>query len=61
MHRERVQERKRTIPVMAEVTGERVEDRRREYEPWADERLVLDTAHSLEDVAEVAVAHTRSS
>jgi hypothetical protein len=45
---------------MPEVTWERVEERRREYEPWADDRLVLDTAQSLDDVTAVAVGYVRN-
>lgn len=51
LHRKRVEGRQRNIPGMAEVTWERVEQRRVEYEPWADDRLVLDTAQDIEGVA----------
>jgi len=42
---------------MAEATWEVVEQRRQEYEPWIDDRLVLDTAFDLEAVATAALAY----
>jgi hypothetical protein len=42
---------------MAEATWEVVEQRRQEYEPWIDDRLVLDTAPDLEAVATAALAY----
>lgn len=60
VHRGRVWVRKCNIPGMAEVTWERVEERKREYEPWADERLVLDAAQPLEDLADAAVGYARN-
>jgi predicted kinase len=57
LHRQRVERRRRNIPGMAEVTWERVEERRREYEPWVDDRLVLDTAQDIQGVAEAAVSY----
>lgn len=44
LHRARVEARVRNIDGMPEVTWDRVEARRSEYEPWTDERIVLDTA-----------------
>jgi predicted kinase len=60
LHRARVRARRRDIPGMPEVTWEQVEERRREYEPRADDRLVLDTAQSLDDVTAVAVGYVRN-
>jgi predicted kinase len=57
VHRQRVESRRRNIPGMAEVTWERVEERRREYEPWADDRLTLDTAQDLESVVAAAISY----
>jgi predicted kinase len=57
LHRKRVEARQRGIPGMAEVTWERVEERRAEYEPWQDERLVLDTAEDIEGVGAAAVSY----
>jgi predicted kinase len=57
LHRQRVEARQRSIPGMPEVTWERVEERRAEYEPWQDERLVLDTAQDIEGVAAAALSY----
>jgi predicted kinase len=57
VHRKRVEARQRGIPGMAEVTWERVEERRAEYEPWQDERLVLDTSQDIDGVARAAVSY----
>jgi predicted kinase len=43
-HRRRIEARIRGIEGMAEVTWERVEKRRAEYEAWTDARLTLDTS-----------------
>jgi hypothetical protein len=42
---------------MAEATWDVVEQRRREYEPWVDDRLVLDTAPDLDAAAAVALGY----
>lgn len=60
-HRERVAARRRNIPGMDEVTWERVEERRRVYEPWTDDRLVLDTVQGLDELAAAAVAYVRDA
>ena len=60
LHRRRIEQRARNIPGMGEIPWERVEERRREYEPWVDERLVLDTAQDIEDVTAVAIAYVTS-
>jgi hypothetical protein len=44
VHRQRVEGRIRNIEGMPEVTWAQVLARRAEYEPWNDDRLVLDTA-----------------
>lgn len=44
LHRSRIENRVRGIAGMPEITWERVEERRAEYEPWTMERIVLDTA-----------------
>ena len=44
VHRARVERRVRGIPGMPEVTWDRVEERRAEYEPWTMDRIALDTA-----------------
>jgi predicted kinase len=57
IERRRIAARRRGIPGMAEATWELVEQRRREYEPWVDDRLVLDTAPDVEAVAAAALAY----
>ena len=44
VHRQRIETRIRGIDRMPEVTWGRVLERRAEYEPWGDARLVLDTS-----------------
>ena len=44
IHRRRVEARRRNIEGMPELRWERVLERRAEYEPWCDVRLVLDTS-----------------
>ena len=44
IHRRRVEARRRNIAGMPELRWERVLERRAEYEPWRDVRLVLDTS-----------------
>lgn len=61
LHRQRIEQRQRNIPGMAEVTWERVEERRREYEPLADHRLILDTTQDIADTTEAAIAYVMSS
>jgi predicted kinase len=57
LHRQRIENRTRNIPGMAEVTWERVEERRREYEPWVDNRLVLDTAQDVAGTSGAAISY----
>jgi predicted kinase len=44
LHRRRVEARVRNIDGMAELAWARVLERRGEYQPWADARLILDTS-----------------
>lgn len=44
IHRKRIENRVRGIAGMPEITWERVEERRAEYEPWSMDRITLDTA-----------------
>ena len=55
VHRQRIEARLRNIAGMPEVTWDRVQRRRAEYEAWTDARLTLDTsAKSAEQlIAEV--------
>jgi predicted kinase len=54
LHRRRVEQRRRDIPGMAEATWEWVEEQRSVYEPWTDDRLVLETSQF--DIANLAAA-----
>jgi predicted kinase len=48
LHRKRIETRRRNMHGIAEVTWEDVENRRKTYVPWKEERLVLDTATTHE-------------
>ncbi|MDQ2906755.1 MAG: AAA family ATPase [Ktedonobacteraceae bacterium] len=47
-HKERIESRIRNMHGIPEVTWEDVENRRKEYVPWKEERLQLDTANAHE-------------
>jgi predicted kinase len=47
MHRERIAARTRNLYGFPEVTWEDIENRRREYAEWSQERLVIDTAKPI--------------
>jgi predicted kinase len=49
VHRQRIEARIRGIEGMQEVTWARVLERRAGYEPWKDDRLVLDTSAQSAD------------
>jgi predicted kinase len=49
VHRQRVEARVRNIAGMPEVTWDRVQRRRAEYEAWTDPRLTLDTSAKSAD------------
>lgn len=49
LHKKRIEARKRNMHGIPEVTWEDVEDRRKTYLPWKEERLVLDTTTSHEE------------
>lgn len=48
LHKQRIESRRRNMHGIPEVTWEDVENRRKTYVPWKEERLVLDTAHPHE-------------
>ncbi len=48
LHKKRIESRIRNLHGIAEVTWEDVENRRKEYLPWKEERLVVDTATAHE-------------
>jgi len=61
IHRRRVEARVRNIADLPEITWARVLERRAEYEPWTDPRLVLDTSRaSLEQLLDDALHYVRT-
>ncbi len=54
LHRQRIEARVRKIHGIPEVTWEDVERSRKEYLPWDQERLVLDSAEAVEKNLEKA-------
>ena len=61
-YRRRIEARIRNIDGMPEVTWARVLQRRAEYEPWTDQRLVLDTSiEALERLLAAALDYLRRS
>lgn len=59
VHRTRLAARRRAIPGFPETTWAEVEQRRAEWEPWTDERLVIDTVRDLDATVAEALAHLR--
>jgi len=60
IHQKRIESRVRSIPGYSEITWERVLERKNEYTPWEDERLVVPTDKSVEEsFAEVEEYLTR--
>ena len=62
VHRRRIEARVRNIAGMPEVTWDRVQRRRAEFEAWTDARLTLDTsAKSAEQLIAEALNYLRRS
>jgi predicted kinase len=61
LHRNRIEKRTRNMHGIQEVTWEDVEKRKKEYMPWTEERLVLDTAIPIEELVGRAVEYINSS
>lgn len=57
IHRQRIEARTRNIPGIPEVTWADVEERRNNYLPWKEERLVLDTSGTREDILKKALEY----
>jgi predicted kinase len=55
LHKQRIEARIRNIHGIPEVTWEDVENRRRDYVPWKEDRLVLDTATTHEESVKKAL------
>jgi predicted kinase len=49
LHKQRIESRIRNMHGIPEVTWQDVENRRQEYQPWEEERLVLNTANTPEE------------
>ena len=62
LHRRRVEARVRNLDGMPELKWDRVLERRDEYEPWTDARLILDTSvDTPEQLLVKALSYVRSS
>jgi predicted kinase len=64
LHKKRIESRVRNLPGFPETTWKHVEDRRKSYESWQEERLVLNTADDAADNLEKAlnyINHCQSS
>jgi predicted kinase len=55
LHKERIESRIRNMHGIPEVTWEDVENRSKEFVPWIEERLVLDTANAHEESVKKAL------
>ena len=58
-HKQRIENRKREIAGMPEVTWSRVEERRAEYQPWQDEHLELDSIEPIDDLFDQALDYIK--
>jgi predicted kinase len=61
LHKTRIESRFRGMHGLPEITWTDVEERRNEYLPWDEERLVLDTAGRSEENVKVALEYIRSA
>jgi predicted kinase len=59
LHRARIESRSRGMYGIPEVSWEDVEERRRQFVPWEEERLVLDTAATREECVKRALDYMR--
>ena len=60
LHRERVESRVRGLRGIPEVTWRDVQERRKEYVAWEQERLVLDTSRPVEELVTETLAALRA-
>jgi predicted kinase len=58
-HKQRIENRVRNIAGMPEISWERVQQRKREFEPWQDKHLTLDSLNEPEALIETALAYIR--
>jgi predicted kinase len=59
LHRRRLAARRRTIPGFPDLSWADVQERRRTWEPWTGERLVIDTVGGLDATVADALAYLR--
>lgn len=59
IHKERLSKRVRNIHGIAEVTWEDVEKRKKEYIPWKEDRLVIDTAKHHGQILQEALEYIK--
>lgn len=57
IHKQRIEARVRNIEGKPEITWERVLERKCEYEPWPDERLILDSVENSDSILEKALEY----
>ena len=57
IHRDRLSTRRRGIPGWYELTWSDIEQVRARYEPWQDERLILDSTNSLDHNIQAALRY----
>lgn len=60
-HKKRLQSRVRNMHGIAEVTWGDVENLRKEYTPWEDEKLTLDTAETIEQNLDKAINYINAA
>jgi predicted kinase len=59
IHKQRIEKRVRNISGMPEVTWERVQQRKHEFEPWQDEHLTLDSIEDPAALIKKAIAYIK--
>lgn len=60
IHKERIESRVRNMHGMSEISWEDVQKRRKEYLPWTEERLILNTAENFEISIEKVLKYIES-
>ena len=59
LHKKRLKKRVRNLHGIAEITWEDVEVRKKDYVPWTQERLVVDTAKENKKILEEALKYIK--
>ena len=60
-HKSRVESRVRNMHGIPEITWDEVEKRRKEYLPWNEERLIIDSAVNIEDNLDKALEYINNN